>query len=163
MNSSRWIYLLVFLLCAAMMVVALYMQYVEYLDPCPLCIFQRLAVISIGGIALLAVVFNPKGMIGRRIYSSLLMLASIVGAGIAGWHVYLQNLPPEEVPECGPGLDFMLRRLPLDEVLAKVFTGSGECAEVVWRFLGLSIPGWTLLFFVVFALVGRFLFVKKRA
>ena len=143
------------------MAVALYLQYVEYLDPCPLCILQRLAVIVIGVIALLAALHNPR-QTGQRIYGLLLCLVSAVGAAIAGWHVYLQHLPPDEVPECGPGLEFMLRRFPLDEVLAKVFTGSGECAEILWQFLGLSIPAWTLVAFVFLEFLGIYIIGRRN-
>ena len=133
-----------FSICAGLMGFALYAQHVLLLDPCPLCVFQRLAVIAIGLIFLVAALHNPAGG-GRIFYSLLLGLAALGGAVVAGRHAWLQQLPDDKVPSCGPGLDYMLDTLPLTEALANVFKGSGECAEVVWRFLGLSMPAWVLL------------------
>jgi disulfide bond formation protein DsbB len=75
--------------------------------------------------------------------------------------LWLQHLPPSEVPECGPGLEYMLDALPFTDVLAKVLHGSGECAEVLWRFLGLSIPGWSLVAFSAFLFAGLWLFFGR--
>lgn len=127
---------------------ALYQQYLAFLDPCPLCVFQRIAFMWIGAVALLALLHNPART-GRVAYGVLGSLGALCGAIVAGRHVWLQSLPPEEVPECGPGLNYMLETLPLTEVLSKVFLGSGSCAEVHWTFLGLSMPGWTLVWFVL--------------
>jgi disulfide bond formation protein DsbB len=123
---------------------ALYAQHVLLLDPCPLCVFQRVAVIGIGVVALLATLHNPSGW-GRRVYAAFVALFALGGMGVAGWHVHLQNLPPSETPACGPGLDYMLENFPLGDALQMVFKGSGECAEVVWSFLGLSMPAWVLI------------------
>lgn len=128
----------------AMFAYALYAQYGLGLEPCPLCIFQRVAVIFLGCIFFLAAV-HPAGSRGRLVYALLLGLVALVGSGVAGRHVWLTMLPPDRVPACGPGLDFMLGALPLGEALAMVFTGSGECAKVSWRFLGLSMPAWVFL------------------
>ena len=87
-------------------------------------------------------------------FAVLLALAALAGAAVAARHVYLQNLPPDQVPECGPGLDYMLDVFPLGETLSMVFTGSGECAEVTWRFLGLSMPTWVLIWFIGMGVVG---------
>ena len=133
-----------FAACAGMMGFALYAEHVLFLDPCPLCVFQRLAVIALGIVFLAAAIHNPRAA-GRTAYGALIGLAALAGVGVAGWHVRAQNLPPSEVPACGPGLDYMLDTLPLTEVLSKVFTGSGECADVVWQFLGLSMPAWVLI------------------
>ncbi len=136
------------LICAAMMGFALYAQHVLLLDPCPLCILQRIAVILLGILFLLAALHNSD-QLGGRIYSALLGLVAIAGAGVAGWQVRLQNLPADEVPSCGPGLEYMVDNFPLKDALGMIFTGSGECAEVTWRLLGLSMPTW-----VVIGLVG---------
>lgn len=136
------------LTCVAMMGFALYAQHVMLLDPCPLCILQRIAVILLGILFLLAALHNP-GQLAGRIYSSLLGLVAVAGAGVAAWHVRLQNLPADEVPSCGPGLEYMVENFPLKDALGMIFKGSGECAEVVWRLLGLSMPTW-----VVIGLVG---------
>lgn len=142
-----------FIACAGMMGFALYAQHVLLLDPCPLCVFQRLAVIGLGIVFLAAAIHNPAGW-GAKVYAALLAIPALFGIGVAAWHVRVQNLPPSEVPACGPGLDYMLETLPLTEVFSKVFTGSGECAEVVWRFLGLSMPTWVLICLLPLGAIG---------
>jgi disulfide bond formation protein DsbB len=138
--------------CAAMVGYALYVQHVEFLDPCPLCVFQRMAFIWIGAVSLLAAIHNP-GSVGRWVYGLLLALGSVAGILIAGRHVWLQNLPPDQVPDCGMGLNYMLDTMPFGQVLSEVFYGSGECAEISWTFLGLSMPAWTLLWYSGFTVV----------
>ncbi len=135
------------LVCAALMGFALFAQYGLQLEPCPLCVLQRVAVISVGLILLLACLHGP-GKTGARVYGLLAASAATLGALVAGRHIWLQGLPAGEVPACGPGLDYMLDVFPLTEVLRMVFTGSGECAEIVWQFLGLSMPGWVLVWCV---------------
>jgi len=132
------------LACAGLMAYALYAQHMLGLEPCPLCIFQRVAVIALGVVFLLAAL-HPAGRTGRRIHAVLLGLVALAGTGVAGRHVWLTTLPPERVPACGPGLDFMLQSFPLKDALAMVLSGSGECASVEWAFLGLSMPGWVLV------------------
>lgn len=139
-------FLLVALACAGLLGTALYIQHVEFLEPCPLCVFQRMAFMAIGAIALLAAIHNPR-RIGRRVYTGLISLAGLAGMGVAGRHVWLQNLPPDQVPDCGMGLNYMLETMPFSQVLSEVFYGSGECAEVGWSFLGLSMPGWTFVWY----------------
>ncbi len=141
------------LACAGLMAYALYAQHVLGLEPCPLCVFQRVAVITLGGLFLLAAL-HPAGNAARRAYSALLGLVALGGIGVAGRHVWLTTLPPERVPACGPGLDFMLQSFPLREALAMVLSGSGECASVDWRFLGLSMPAWVLLALVCLGAYG---------
>jgi len=145
-------FLLVFLACAGLLGAALYIQHVEFLDPCPLCVFQRMAFMAIGAFALLAGIHNP-GRMGRRVYTGLISLAGLAGMGVAGRHVWLQNLPPDQVPDCGMGLNYMLDTMPFSQVLAEVFYGSGECAEVGWSFLGLSMPAWTFVWYAGFTVV----------
>ena len=135
------------LMCAALMGMALYLQHVLRLDPCPLCIFQRIFVIALGVVMLAAAVHDPRG-VGRRVYGALVLLFAALGVVVAGRHVWLQHLPEDQVPECGPGLEYMLNAFPLGEAMSMVFTGSGECAEVQWTFIGLSIPEWTLVIFL---------------
>ena len=142
-----------FAVCCGLMGFALFAQHVLLLDPCPLCVFQRVAVISIGIIFLVAALHNPHGA-GRIVYGVLLALAAGGGAAVAGRHAWLQQLPPDQVPSCGPGLDYMLDTLPFTEVLSKVFRGSGECAEIVWQFLGLSMPGWVLVWMIALGGAG---------
>lgn len=139
--------------CAGLMAYALYAQHMLGLEPCPLCIFQRVAVIALGAVFLLAAA-HRAGNAGRRAYSVLLGLVALAGIGVAGRHVWLTTLPPERVPACGPGLDFMLESFPLRDALAMVLSGSGECASVDWTFLGLTMPAWVLIALVCLGVWG---------
>lgn len=141
-----------FLACAGMMGFALFAQHVLKLEPCPMCILQRAAVIALGIIFLVAALHDPKHW-GGRVYAFLVAAAAAVGLSVSGRHYWIQNLPEDKVPACGAGLDYMLETLPLTEVLAKVFMGDGDCAEVVWSFLGLSMPAWV---FICVAVLGGF-------
>lgn len=140
--------LLGFAVSAGLLAFALFAQYVWGMEPCPLCIFQRMALAAMGIVFLLAGIHGAQN-VWRWIYLVLLTAGALAGAIVAGRHVWLQNLPKDQVPACGPGLDFMLETFPFFEVLNMVLSGSGECAEVSWRFLGLSMPAWTLICFVV--------------
>ena len=151
--SGRLINLAGFATCAGLMGFALYAQHVLLLDPCPLCVFQRIAVILMGLIFLIAALHSPARA-GSIVYAVLLGTAAMGGAIVAARHAWLQQLPPDQVPSCGPGLDYMLETFPLSETLKMVFTGSGECASTVWQFLGLSMPAWVLIWLVVLAGVG---------
>ena len=142
-----------FLACAGMMGYALFVQYVLLLTPCPLCILQRVATISIGIVFLAAALHHPTGW-GRWIYAALLTVAAGAGIGVAGRHVWLQSLPPDQVPSCGPGFDYIVDAFPLADALTMIFTGSGECAEIDWQFMTLSMPAWVLICFVVLISFG---------
>lgn len=135
------------LACAGLIGYALYAQYVLNLEPCPLCIFQRVAMIVCGVIFLLGALHNP-GRVGAVVYSLLIVLAAGVGAAVAARQVWLQSLPPDKVPACGPGLSYMIETLPFTDMLATVLKGSGECAKIDWRFLDLTMPAWTLVLFL---------------
>lgn len=130
-----------------LMAYALYAQYILGLEACPLCIFQRVAMIGVGIVMLAAALHGPAGK-SALAYGVLGFAVAAVGAGIAIRHVWLQNLPPDAVPACGPGLDYMLDAFPLIDAVRMVFTGSGECAEINWSFVGLSMPAWVLVWFV---------------
>lgn len=134
------------LACAGMLGYGLYLQHVHFLDPCPLCVLQRLAFIWIGAVALVAAVHDPAPRVSA-LYGGLLGLGGLAGAGVAGRHLWLQSLSPDQVPDCGMALNYMLDTMPFTQVLKEVFYGSGECAEVAWSFLGLSMPGWTLVWY----------------
>lgn len=142
--NRRLLNLAGFLACAGMMGFALYAQYVLILEPCPLCVFQRIATISLGIVFLLAAVQNP-GKVGARVYGVLVGLAAASGVAIAAWHVHLQNMPADEVPSCGPGFEYIMDNFAFFDALSLIFKGSGECAEVVWRLLGLSMPTWVVI------------------
>lgn len=145
--------LLGLLACAGLMGYALYAQHVLGLEPCPLCIFQRVGVIGLGLVFGIAALHGP-GPGGRRVYAILIGLAAAGAAGVAGRHLWLQSLPPERVPACGPGLDYMLETFPLRETLQTVLSGSGECAKVDWSLLGLAMPAWVLIAVLVLGALG---------
>lgn len=150
-----------FLLAAASIGIALLIQTHYHLEPCPLCIFQRIAVMSAGAVALVAALHNPS-QTGRRIYAVLNLLATGAGMAIAGRHIWLQHLPADQVPECGPGLNYWLDNFPISDVVQKVFRGSGECAVVDWTFLGLSIPEMTFMLFSFMSAVLFWQLLRKR-
>lgn len=137
-----------FLVCAGLVAYALYSQYGLGYEPCPLCIFQRIAVMAIGVIFLLAALHHPRNK-GALVYGSLGLIAALAGILIASRHVWIQAQPAGSVAACGATLDYMLEILPVTTVITKVLTGSGECAAITWTLFGLSMPWW-----VLFACVG---------
>jgi disulfide bond formation protein DsbB len=147
-SRRRWLNLAGVGIVIALMSYALFAQHVQGYEACPLCIFQRVALIGVGIVLLAAGLHSPRG---ARVYAVLGVAAAAVGSVVSGRHVYLQNLPPDQVPACGPGLDYLREAFPFSEMIRMVFTGSGECAEINWSFLGLSMPAWVLLWFVALA------------
>jgi disulfide bond formation protein DsbB len=139
-----------FLVCAALLAYAVFAQYGQLFEPCPLCIFQRVAMAAVGLVGLIGALHGPKGRFVRAAYGVSAFLMAAIGAGLAGRHVWLQHLPADQVPACGPGLSYLVQIMPswLD-LIAKVLKGSGECAEVNWTLWGFSMPEWTLLCFVL--------------
>jgi protein dithiol:quinone oxidoreductase len=133
-----------FAACAALMGYAYYAEHVLHLEPCPLCMLQRVGIVLLGVAFLLAFAADPRGW-GRWLFAAGIALLALATMGVAARHLYVQSLPPGTLPSCGAPLEVMLRYAPWREVLAKVLTGSGECAKIEWRFLGLSMPGWVLI------------------
>jgi disulfide bond formation protein DsbB len=152
--SRRIVNFAAFGACAGMMGFALYAEHVLNLEPCPLCVFQRIAVILMGISFLLLAAHNPNRGWAQRIYLLLLSLSALGGIIVAGRHVWLQSLPPDKVPSCGPGLGYMLDNFPLGDALKQVFSGSGECATVDWSLFGLSMPAWVLVCLVGLVAIG---------
>lgn len=151
-------FFLVALACTGAMAFALFAQYVMGLEPCPLCIFQRVAVIAAGLLALIAALTNP-GRTGARVWAVLVSLAALAGGAVSVRHVWLQSLPADQVPACGPGLSYMLETMPMATMLGKVLKGSGECAKIDWTLFGQSMPFWTGVFFagiIVWVMVVAF-------
>ena len=142
--SRRVLNLAGFACCAALLGYALYVQGVLGIDPCPLCIFQRIGIATLGVVFLLAGLHAPKGR-GAWVYGALLALAALATMAIAARHVWIQHLPEDQVPSCGAGLKFLLEEFPVADVIRKVLTGSGECHQVNWTFLTVSMPTWVLL------------------
>ena len=146
--NNRIFYIVGTTICAALLGFGLYLQHAVGLEPCPLCIFQRVAFIALGLVFLVAALHGP-GKTGAVGYAVIGGVCAATGASIAVRHVWLQSLPADQVPACGPGLAYMLEQFPLMRMLQNVLSGSGECAESGWQFLGLSIAGWSLLWFVL--------------
>lgn len=150
-----------FLACVGGMAFALYLEHFRNYEPCPMCIFQRVAMIGAGIFFLLGAVHGPRGA-GRWAYAVLAGLSSAAGAAIAGRHVWLQSLPPDQVPACGPTLDYLLNMLPVMEVVTMVLKGDGNCAKIDAAWLGVSLPGWTLIAFIALALYALLMPVVAR-
>jgi protein dithiol:quinone oxidoreductase len=153
-------YLLGFLVCAGLIAWAYWLEYVHGLEPCPLCMFQRVAVVVTGLIFLAAALHNPSTG-GAVVYAVLTLIAAGTGAALAAWQVWIQAQPKGSVAACGMGLNYMMETMPFTEVIARVLKGSGECAEQGWLFMNLAIPAWTFVFFVAmiiaaFALIRRY-------
>lgn len=139
--------------CVALLLAAYYFQHAGGLEPCPLCISQRIVVLVTGVVFLIAALHNPRAR-ALRIYAWLGGITALSGAAISARHVWLQYLPKDAVPSCGPGLEYMLQNFPLSQVIPFFFSGTGDCAEVDWRFAGLTMPGWLLLIFIGLAVLS---------
>jgi disulfide bond formation protein DsbB len=150
-----------FAVCVALLGYALYSQHALGLEPCPLCILQRIAVLF-AGLLFLGAALHRAGRAGAIAWGSLIAVVAAIGAAIAARHVWITAQPPGTVAECGASLDYMLDVLPLREVLAKVLTGSGECGKVDWRFLGLSMPAWVLAWLLALGAWGLFVNLRRR-
>jgi protein dithiol:quinone oxidoreductase len=133
-----------FLICAGLIAYALYAQLRLGLDPCPLCIFQRIGIAALGMVFLIAALHNPRRW-GARLYAGLIALAALATLAVAARQLYIQHLPPGAIPSCGAPLAVMLKFMPLTAVIRRVLTGSGECGIVNWTFLGLAMPAWVLI------------------
>ncbi len=142
-----------FLLCGALLGYALYAQFHLGLDPCPLCIFQRIGIAALGVVFLLAALHSPRAW-GSRLYAVLIAVAAAATIAVAARQTYLQHLPLDEIPSCGAPLSMMMKFLPLTAVIRKVLTGSGECGIVNWTFLGLSMAEWVLLWVLALGVTG---------
>ena len=142
-----------FLICAGLLAYALYAQFHLGLDPCPLCIFQRIGIAALGVVFLAAALHNPRGG-GTRAYATLIGIAALATVAVAARQLYIQHLPPGAIPSCGAPLSMMLKFMPLTAVIRKVLTGSGECSVINWRFLGLAMPAWVLIWAAFLGTVG---------
>lgn len=157
----RWLYLLGALTVAALFGAALYLQYVLRQDPCPLCMVQRVIFIAIGALFFIAALHNA-GRIGSRVYSVLVALFAAGGVAVAARHIWIQHLPKDQVPGCGPGLEYMLQNFPMSEVWQELLHGSGECAAKGWTFLALGIPEWSLVWYVLLGVFALMVGWKRR-
>lgn len=158
--SPKQTYLLILLSVVGLMGYGLYSQYITGLEPCPLCMTQRIFYCLVGGFAFIALLHKPQAL-GNKIYSALIVLSAALGAGAAGRQVWLQHLPADKVPACGPSLEYMLDTFPFSEALKMLIMGDGNCAEVLWTFLGLSMAEWSLLCFIGFIFAGLWQLLRK--
>ena len=161
MISQRMIFSIIFTVCIGLLGFGLYLEHSVGLEPCPLCIFQRVAYIVIALFALIAVIHNPQKLF-ERIYTGLILITSLCGAGIAGRQIWLQHLPEDKIPECGPGLEYMLDAFPFIDALRMILSGSGECAEVQWTFLSFSIAEWSILCFIGLAIASVMMLIRQK-
>ncbi len=159
--KSRLIFLLTFIYIVGLILFAFFLQYFQSLEPCPLCMLQRIVFIAIALITLLPIIHNPDKL-GIRIYCILNSIFCLLGLGLAGRHVWLESLPAGEAPACGPSFDIMMEYLPITEVIKKSIIGSGDCARIDWSFLNLSIADWSLLCFGFLLLIHIYLIIKPE-
>jgi disulfide bond formation protein DsbB len=162
MKPGRLHYAAGALACAALLGFGYYLQYFEGQDPCPLCLVQRGFYLLLAAVFGVAAIHGPAGKAAVA-YCTAAALLGAGGAAVAARQVWLQHLPPEHVPPCGPDLHYMLQNLAFTRVLEKLFTGSGQCAEVNWTFLGLSIAEWSLGWFAALALYAAWLATRQRS
>ena len=160
-RNPRLAFALGAIVCIALLGYAYYLQYVQGLEPCPLCMVQRGFFYAVMALFILAAIHGPRGW-GASIYAALITLVAAGGVAAAGRQVWLQHLPPDKVPQCGPDLFFMLENFPLSRTWEKLFYGTGECAKVDWTFLGQSIAGWSLLWFIALAIYAWFAARQRR-
>ena len=158
----RAVFAVAFAACAALLGFGYYLEYARGLAPCNLCVLQRVAFAATGLVGLAGALHGPRTW-GQRVYGALGMVAALTGAGLAGRHLWLQSLPPDAVPACGPGIGYLVDAFPLHEALAQVLRGSGDCAQAApWAFLGLGIPHWALVWFVALALGFGAVMLRRR-
>lgn len=158
----RHCFLAIFLGCSLLIAIALYMQYQMGLIPCALCMTQRVFVIAVGIVGLLAWLHNPKDRC-LRVYPAVGMLMAAIGGAFSSRHLWLQSLPEDLAPACGPSLGYLIETVPFVEALTVLLQGDGNCAETVWSLLGLTIPGWTLVAFIgLFGFNGFILWLSTK-
>lgn len=158
--NTRQTFALIAAGCLGLILVGLYMQHGMGLIPCALCITQRIFIIATGIAALIGFIHNAKGW-GHKVYAGLGMIMAAIGSSFSMRQLYLQGLPPDQVPACGPDIAYMFENFPLMDALSLLLRGDGNCAEVAWTFLGLSIPAWTLVAFAGLIAFNLWQFFRK--
>lgn len=141
--------------CIALLAGAYYFQFALDMEPCPLCIMQRVAtlMVAIGCLAAFILSSRPIGVFVASIWT---LIASLFGLYLAQHHNWLQGLPADQVPSCGPSLEYMIDAFPIMDIITVLLRGNGNCADVSWSFIGLSMPGWLMVFFIGFAMASVF-------
>ena len=159
--TARVVFGAIFAACVGLLGFASYLQHVQGLEPCPMCILQRYVFIVIGLVALAGAIHGPQRT-GTCIYAALIVVFALVGAGTSMRHSYLQRFP-DPATSCGVELEFLVNNFPLAQALPKIFAGSGECAKVKWKLLGLSIPEWALVWFVLVIVAAAWMSLRRRS
>ena len=159
--QARTLFLAILLGCSGLLLTAIYIEPFKSMDPCPMCMMQRAVFTVLAAISLIAFIHGPKA-IGTKVYAGLLALVSLCGAALASRQLWLQSLPEDRVPACGPGLDYMLEVFPILEVISMAIKGTGDCAKVQWTFLNLSIPGWSLVAFIGIVVLCVWLLFRRH-
>ena len=159
--NNRIIFALIFLACLSSLAFALYMQLVEGMMPCPLCVFQRIALIVIAALSLSAFIHNPKKL-ASKIYSILVLLTSVAGLSVALRQSWLQGLPTADAPSCGPGIGYMFQNLPLKDFFMLIFNGSADCTKSV-PFMGMTFADWSSIFFGIISITSFALIIFYRS
>ena len=158
--TKRLPFAAIFVMCAVLLGIAIFLQEQEGLEPCPMCILQRYAYTLLGIVALVGAIHGPQGA-ARKFYGALLVLIVLAGGGVAVRQTYIQHFPPQ-VASCGADLEFLVNSFPISQALPKIFQGTGDCALVKWRLLGLSIAEWSLVWFVIFLVfIAWAVFLRK--
>jgi len=155
--------LLGFVACAAMLAFGYYLQFAVKLEPCPLCILQRLGLAAVGVAFLIAAIHHPAGRLAAGIYAGAISLFAIAGAAVATRHVWLQHVPEDQRPSCGPGLDYLVSTFGPIGSISRILRGSGECGKIDWTLLSFSIPEWTLAAFIAMAAWAIFLATRDES
>ena len=157
--SPRIAFGLAALVCAGLLGTGYFLEYFQGQDPCPLCYVQRFFYYGVLVVCAVAALHAPAGRAGA-LYGAGALVFAIGGFATAVRHVWLQHLPADQVPACGPDLMFMLQNMPFSRTIEKLFAGAGQCAEVKWRFLGLSIAEWSLAWFTILVVYTAWLGVR---
>lgn len=162
-GTIRKVNLLSFIVCGLLIGFSAYLQFYQGLEPCPLCVIQRLSILLLSLVFFAGALYNHTRAWTIRVHSISVMVVAIIGSIAAIRQIWLQHSPMNQLPaNCGPDLGYILSNFPLGQALKLVFMGSGECAKVTWSWLGLSIPEWTLLFFLYFIGVAIFQWFRKE-
>lgn len=161
LSNPRLLNALFFLGCSGLITTAIFIEPFKSMDPCPMCMMQRAVFILLAIVSFIAFAHGPNN-IGNRIYATLTTVIALIGASVASRQLWLQSLPEDQVPACGPGIDYMLEVFPLLEVIEMAIRGTGDCAKVQWTLAGLSIPGWSLIAFLAIALFSLLILFKRK-
>lgn len=161
LDKHRLIFSTIFMSCLGLLLFGYFLQFYKNIPPCPLCHLQRAAYYLLGILAFVNMLHNPR-VIGRRIYSLGAIFFSSLGIITAGRQVWLQSLPPDQIPSCIPNLDIMLQYMPWTEALTKAFMGGGDCAKAGWSFLHLTIAQWSMAWFITFFILSFIAFFKSK-